>query len=553
MNEVGATASGELRVIAALGREFDRVIERESARRRLLPRGGARKLGMACAVALLAFTLLTAPGREAAAWVGDVVGIGEVGGPPSQDNHGVEDRDSPYDPVVTDNGRAPDNTRYEWVAYRCKVDLRDEGQPGPPLRGLTVALEWPTVKGHHGEGFCEGPRGRKERVPVVGGFDVDVVPSQLKGVEKPDVVVSGTVSAAAARRVRVVYRDPRGKDQDLAVDFERVTGPIREQAGRGAPRATFVAFVDGERASRDRLEECLDIRGVQTGGSGRPAKRCAEVNPGVRVFRARLAKCTARARRPDPRTQARLARCIAAIPTPLTAIVYDGKGRELGKQRYPFHIRARRAPRRVGKPGYRGRGNGKRGRPPLHPGAEGRPVVLVSGRTPDGVPYEYLAQKFANRRGRIYSVCLTHWFPYVRDPGGSGHCGLGYPPTKAYGKAWPRRVVARPFGFLGDGEPATAHLSLEGFARAQVARVRVVHKDGKGGWRDAPVKFVRVRGALRRRVGSVEPFGFFVAFLPPSVKRYYKGPAGRASGLPAIEVIAYDRGGEEIGRFKHRN
>ncbi|MBA3306133.1 MAG: hypothetical protein H0U25_09435 [Thermoleophilaceae bacterium] len=64
--------------------------------------------------------------------------------------------------------------------------------------------------------------------------------------------------------------------------------------------------------------------------------------------------------------------------------------------------------------------------------------------------------------------------------------------------------------------------------------------DGKGGQRDAPVKFVRVRGALRKRVGSAEPFGFFVTFLPPSIKRYYHGPGDRADGPPAIEVIAYD-------------
>ncbi len=77
--------------------------------------------------------------------------------------------------------------------------------------------------------------------------------------------------------------------------------------------------------------------------------------------------------------------------------------------------------------------------------------------------------------------------------------------------------------------------------------------DGKGGQRDAPVKFVRVRGALRKRVGSAEPFGFFVTFLPPSIKRYYHGPGDRADGPPAIEVIAYDDRRKEIERFKHRN
>ncbi len=84
---------------------------------------------------------------------------------------------------------------------------------------------------------------------------------------------------------------------------------------------------------------------------------------------------------------------------------------------------------------------------------------------------------------------------------------------------------------------ATAYLALEGFARARVARVRVVYKDGRGG----------------KRAGSAEPFGFVVAFLPPSIKRYYPRPGARADGPPAIEVIAYDDEGRKIGRFKHRN
>ena len=83
-----------------------------------------------------------------------------------------------------------------------------------------------------------------------------------------------------------------------------------------------------------------------------------------------------------------------------------------------------------------------------------------------------------------------------------------------------------------------------------MARIRVVYKGGK---RDAPVRFVRVRGKLRERVGSAEPFGFFTTFLPPSIRRYYGGPGDRAKGTPAIAVIAYDKNGHVLSRFKHRN
>ena len=187
--------------------------------------------------------------------------------------------------------------------------------------------------------------------------------------------------------------------------------------------------------------------------------------------------------------------------------------------------------------------------------ASGRPVVLVSGRTPDGAPFEYFTQKFERRNGAVYSVCLSHWWPYAPRAGASGFCGPGFPTTKEYGKSWPSEVFAKSFGFLESGEPASAYAALEGFARPDVAEVRVVYKDGKRK-RDAPVQFVQVRGELRERVGSREPFGFFVAFVPPSIERYYgplDPPSGPLHGPPAIEVIAYDDHHRELSRVGHRN
>ena len=117
------------------------------------------------------------------------------------------------------------------------------------------------------------------------------------------------------------------------------------------------------------------------------------------------------------------------------------------------------------------------------------------------------------------------------------------------------QVFAKSFGFLESGEPASAYAALEGFARANVAKVRVVYKDGERK-RAAPVHFVQVRGELRERVGSREPFGFFVAFVRPSIERYYgplDTPSGPLHGPPAIEVIAYDGHDRELSRVGHRN
>jgi len=276
--------SDGLRVVAAIGREFERVIESEPSRGgRPFLRARALRLALVCLVALLGFCLATAPGKEVAAWVGKLVGIGDVGGAPTQGQHGFEDHSSAKGPVVIDNGRAPDGARYEWVAYRCEVDFRKQGQPGSPLRGLGIDLEWPGAKGEGG-GVCEGPRGERERIPAIDAFGAEIVPSQLEGVKAPDVVVSGTVTAPAARRVRVVYRDARGEDRELAGDFARVDEELRGWTPRGAPVATFVAFVDGEQASRDGLKHCLELNALETVAGHHPAERCAELQPEVRAF-----------------------------------------------------------------------------------------------------------------------------------------------------------------------------------------------------------------------------------------------------------------------------
>jgi len=75
-----------------------------------------------------------------------------------------------------------------------------------------------------------------------------------------------------------------------------------------------------------------------------------------------------------------------------------------------------------------------------------------------------------------------------------------------------------------------------------------------GGRKVAPVNFARVHGGLQRRVGARRPFGFFVAFLPPAVKRrYYTGPADRLNSERAVEVSAFDPRGRRISLVRHDN
>ena len=115
-------------------------------RERAWPR---RALALAAVALALVVALLSPPGRAASAWVGELVGIGDVGGEPTLEPGGFR---TPGTGVVVANGSAPDGSRYEWVAYRCKVDDEDLGAG---FRGVGLSLDWPGVKGQEASGDCE--------------------------------------------------------------------------------------------------------------------------------------------------------------------------------------------------------------------------------------------------------------------------------------------------------------------------------------------------------------------------------------------------------------
>ena len=185
--------------------------------------------------------------------------------------------------MVVANGEAPDGSRYEWVVYDCKVDLSEQGL-GSNFEGFGLALEWPGAKGRESGGGCEETEGAPVRDDDLGGMHVQIAPSQFKGVDEPDLSVSGT-TGTRVDRVRVVYTDTTGAEHDLDVDFERVPPDLRERVARNTPAGTFVAFVPGEWAARDDVAARLDLRAVTghgeldlatspSGSGSRRARRC---------------------------------------------------------------------------------------------------------------------------------------------------------------------------------------------------------------------------------------------------------------------------------------
>jgi hypothetical protein len=518
--------------------------------RRPRPVVGRRLATALCAIALLAAGLLTPPGRAAAEWVGDLVGIGEVGGKPTNGPTGFQ---KPGTGVVIDNGTAPDGTRYEWVAYGCKVDLEDQGLP-ERFEGVGVSLEWPSVKGEGGGSCEEVEPGR--RATVFDSYGVSIIPSQFHGVAQPDLVVSGE-TGRAVRRVEVVFNGSDGERRELPVDFRRIGPRLRGRLTASRHLGgTFIAFLGGDLAARDELVSRFDLRALETTGHlkvgplGRRDRR--ETRAAARACAAKAPDPSSLTGREDPkvleRAVERYRRCTRAhmSPSPIEIVAYDGRGRTLGTEDQ-FLVIPSSAPPPVTL------GNGKR---PTSPDAAGKPVVLARGRAPEGARYQFFVERF-ERKGRVYGSCLTLWWPHDPPVISGGACGPELVPSTAFGRHHPEDVAAKVYGLISAPQPATRRLMATGYARGSVARVRVVYRDRDGAWRDARVKLTRVRGDLLARLPAHRPFGWFVSFVPRSVARAYGGirPGdvvfGKAKGRSAIVVIAYDRAGHELSRVPY--
>jgi hypothetical protein len=501
-----------------------------------------RALQIAFATALLGVVLLTPPGRAATAWVGDLVGIGDVGGPPTENRR---DDQAAGPAIVVNNGFAPDGSRYEWVVYHCRVDLRREGLPGA-VDGYGVNFEWPGRPGDGGAGggSCEDATGSDRGHPqVFQSFGTQILPSQFKGTADPDLVVSG-VTGRQVYGVRIVYVDGSGGRHRLRVDFERIGRKLRGKIiAKPSLGGTFVAFIPGEWAARDELESRLDLRALQGTGKlklgpigrrdRRQAARASEICAPKQPDFSTLDPSDPKDRKAAERAVAPYRRCIEAHgpASPVRYIALGKDGHVVGRMREPLMIAA---PRRLVPLGPRVT---KR---PVDPRTAGKPVVLARGRSPDGARYEWFVSHFEDKHGKVYGNCEDLWWPGARVTSG-GFCGPGLPPPGAFGRRHPERVFAKPFGFLEDARPATRYLMLSGYARPSVDRVAVVYRGRDGKRHRAPVELNPVDAALAKRMAASGPFGFFVAFVR------------RDGRKQPIEVIAYDASGAVLSRYEHRN
>jgi hypothetical protein len=188
-------------------------------------------------------------------------------------------RDKSMPLVVVDDGVAPEGSRYQHILYHTVFRYEAGGEKQTVTAWCKELRFLGTPKRGNG-GQCDGDTGEQpspSSLPSVGGF----VPSLVTpGDAGSDVYLAGNTSSRVDR-VRVVYRDPSGRLQDLKVHFakldrarlanigKRVHAQSRKstrpaQGRRHVRRAlrslatvrpygVFTAFLSGDVALRDGL------------------------------------------------------------------------------------------------------------------------------------------------------------------------------------------------------------------------------------------------------------------------------------------------------------
>jgi len=224
------------------------------------------------ALAIAAALLVTPPGRAGLSWAIELIGIGDVGGTPTQANRAPLRPTT--GPLVVDNGRGPDGERYEWVAHRgglpaITAQMADPrtGEPIPNAirsipraTGLCLSLDRPARRVSQAWGGCYPRPERYPPAPIqstgpIQSFDWSPVRRGPQRGRPGAVMLVGTTSDAV-HRLEIAYAAGSGQ-RDLNADFARVDGHLLRRLGmpRGKPRpfGVFVAFVPARLVARDGL------------------------------------------------------------------------------------------------------------------------------------------------------------------------------------------------------------------------------------------------------------------------------------------------------------
>jgi len=200
----------------------------------LRPRRRRGAIAAAAAIAL-GLALVSPPGQAAIEKVGELVGIGAVGEPPTL---------GPGAGVIVDNGRAPDGSGYEWNAYPGGVGGSES----------CIRLDWPARGGPTGGSSCssfpdssKSPWGRNYFSSYL-----------IQRLGSGDVLLFG-VTTREPHSMRITFTTAGGAEQQLPVDFARVEGERLERVKAPAPFGVFTAFVPAPLARSGGLDRYRNL------------------------------------------------------------------------------------------------------------------------------------------------------------------------------------------------------------------------------------------------------------------------------------------------------
>ena len=210
--------------------------QKSSASRGTLDRWQLRTaVGLLAAAAVIA----TPPGRAGAEWVGDSLGLVELGDPPSHHEPLVDARATGSHVIAT--GRAPDGARYELVVdrYRDNAKIAD----GEPV-DRCLMLDWPDAAHPSPASFC----GRGFPPSQDGGLAPGGAPARPFGYLSFYPPATRYLSLTGftereVKRVVVTYPTADGTRRNATVDLIEPSDELLRRIGSVKPVNLFVAFL----------------------------------------------------------------------------------------------------------------------------------------------------------------------------------------------------------------------------------------------------------------------------------------------------------------------
>jgi hypothetical protein len=196
--------------------------------------GGTRlRFALASLLCLLVVaSAFTAPGRAVTGWVGEKIGFGEVGGPPSlrqlRQRWGRGTGAARQPAYVLAVGPAPRDGRYEFITYEPRVPAGKHGDVEGPCFELDLTQE----RGMSSQG-CGALAAGRDLYFLGAGGNADP--------DRETHYVTGRTSAAVSEV------EARFEGRRFEVELVPIPAALRHRLQLGPPFKFFIGFFDGAR------------------------------------------------------------------------------------------------------------------------------------------------------------------------------------------------------------------------------------------------------------------------------------------------------------------